>query len=458
MSGIDLAEPRLSKSGIVRSDLACLLAPQPVVADELAARVAQAQALAELSEIAAHAEDPEGLVRVAVHVLARGLDVALIALLEPDGSGALRARASTCRELVDARFEDAGSLPCVALDSGAPATEDVLSPARDRRLTSAGLASGVCVPLLGGPSALGVLCAAAAAPRAFDASEIQFLQIAANVLGGYLARHAAVREMGSMQARLALADRIFASATVAAGLAHEINNPLAVVTSNLAWIEEALESVGPESPVATEVRRELGEAIDDARRSADRMRDLVRDLRALNRVDETDLAAVALAPLVRACARIVSSEIVGRAKLALDLDDSLYVHGNEARLGQVFLNLLVNAAHAIAPGSPDSNEVRVTLRRQGAAVVADVRDTGRGIAANQLHRVFEPFYTTGATEGMARGRGLGLAICHQIVTSMGGGIEVESAPGKGSTFRVLLQVAPGGDTAPDICRRGSAER
>jgi signal transduction histidine kinase len=172
------------------------------------------------------------------------------------------------------------------------------------------------------------------------------------------------------------------------------------------------------------------------------MRDLIRDLRALNRVDESDLSAVPVGPLIRACARIVSAEIAGRARLVLDVDGSPSVHGNEARLGQVFLNLLVNAAHAIAPGDSDANEIRVTARAHGEAVAVEVRDSGRGIARDELDRLFEPFFTTSPACGAPRGRGLGLAICHQIVTSIGGSIDVESTLGEGSTFRVLLRIAP----------------
>jgi signal transduction histidine kinase len=426
-----------------RGDLALVFAPELVVADELAARVSQAQALAELGEIVAHAEHPEGLVRVAVHVVARGLGAAIVAIVQPDDDGALHVRSSTSRSLVETRLRDRGSLAAVALDTGAPAAQDALSPLTDPELTSGGAASAVCVPLSGGTRAVGVLCACSAVRRAFDASEIQFLQIAANVLGACLARHAAIREIQAMQARLALADRLLASATVAAGLAHEINNPLAVVTSNVAWVEEVLGDLPQGAALGTELRRELCEALYDARRSADRMRDLIRDLRALNRVDESDLAGVPLGPLVRACASIVSAEVAGRAKLVLDLDGAPPVHGNEARLGQVFLNLLVNAAHAIPRGRPDSNEVSVVARREDGMVCIEVRDTGRGIAADQLERLFEPFVASVAPCGTAaRGRGLGLAICHQIVTSIGGAIEVESAVGKGSTFRIRLRMAP----------------
>ena len=452
-SGVDRVLRSSPGNALLRGELTVLLAPEPVVADELAARVTQAQALAELGEIAAHAQEPDGLVRVAVHLVARGLDAALVAILEPDATGVLRVRAATDRELVDARLDDPESLAVEALESGSPVTAHALSPIADPQLTTRGLASGVCVPLSGGSHALGVLCACSRSRRSFDAAEIQFLQVAGNVLAGCLARHAALREMQAMQARLALADRLFASATVAAGLAHEINNPLAVVTSNLSWIEEAFAELPPGAALPAELRTSISEALGDGRRAAERMRDLVRDLRALNRIDETDLSAVPIGALVRACARIVSAEIAGRARLVLDLDEALSVHGNEARLGQVFLNLLVNAAQAIPPGQAEANEVRVSARRHGSAVCIEVRDTGHGIAADRLGRLFEPFFTaTAPGSSRGRGRGLGLAICHQIVSSIGGAIEVESTPGQGSTFRVLLRVAPPGAPAGNLAR------
>jgi CheY-like chemotaxis protein len=114
------------------------------------------------------------------------------------------------------------------------------------------------------------------------------------------------------------------------------------------------------------------------------------------------------------------------------------VEANEGRLGQVFLNLLVNAAQAIPEGGVDQHEIRVVTRPHPEGVMIEVRDTGSGIAPDVLKRLFEPFFTT---KPMGVGTGLGLPICQDIVTSFNGRIEVESKVGKGSTFRVILRAA-----------------
>jgi CheY-like chemotaxis protein len=115
------------------------------------------------------------------------------------------------------------------------------------------------------------------------------------------------------------------------------------------------------------------------------------------------------------------------------------VLGNESRLGQVFLNLVLNAAQAIPEGAPEKHQVTLTLRPQEDAwVVVEVTDTGCGIPTGNLPHLFEPFFTT---KPVGMGTGLGLSVCHGIVTGLGGRLEVESQPGRGSTFRVLLPVA-----------------
>jgi two-component system NtrC family sensor kinase len=113
------------------------------------------------------------------------------------------------------------------------------------------------------------------------------------------------------------------------------------------------------------------------------------------------------------------------------------VRGSEARLGQVFLNLLINAAQAIPEGTPDKNRVEVRLRHEDGVVVAEIQDTGTGIPPEIRGRIFEPFFST---KPRGVGTGLGLSICHDIITRLGGDISVESTVGQGTCFRVLLPV------------------
>jgi CheY-like chemotaxis protein len=123
---------------------------------------------------------------------------------------------------------------------------------------------------------------------------------------------------------------------------------------------------------------------------------------------------------------------------------------NEARLGEVFVNLIVNAAQAIPEGHADRNEIRLATRvTERGCVAIEVRDTGVGIPAEIRARIFEPFFTT---KPVGVGTGLGLSICHRIITELGGDITVASVPGEGSTFRVTLPIAPADRAEPGVAR------
>jgi CheY-like chemotaxis protein/anti-sigma regulatory factor (Ser/Thr protein kinase) len=132
------------------------------------------------------------------------------------------------------------------------------------------------------------------------------------------------------------------------------------------------------------------------------------------------------------------NEIRHRARLIKEYGAVPPVEANEARLGQVFLNLLVNAAQALPEGNADRSEIRIRTRLDGAWVIIEVSDTGAGIPPENINRIFDAFFTTKA---VGAGTGLGLAICQRIVTDMGGTLTVESKVGSGTTFRVALPVA-----------------
>jgi CheY-like chemotaxis protein len=134
---------------------------------------------------------------------------------------------------------------------------------------------------------------------------------------------------------------------------------------------------------------------------------------------------------------MAGAEIRHRARLVRDFGETPLIEANEGRLGEVFLNLLVNAAQALPDGAAQDHEIRVVTRGAGDKVKVEIHDTGSGIAPEDLSHLFEPFFTT---KPPGVGTGLGLSICHGIVTRMGGTIEVASQPGRGSSFTVTLPI------------------
>jgi PAS domain S-box-containing protein len=237
-----------------------------------------------------------------------------------------------------------------------------------------------------------------------------------------------------MEARLLRADRMASLGTLAAGIAHEINNPLAYTMSNLELLEV---QVLPRLGLSARQEEDLHKLLSDAQLGASRVRDIVRQLKMFSRTDEEARPVpVDVHRVLETSISMASNEIRHRARLVRDYAEPLMVEANEGRLGQVFLNLLVNAAQATPEGNVERNEIRVVTRPHADGAMIEVRDTGSGIPAEVLERLFEPFYTT---KPMGVGTGLGLPICQDIVTSFGGRIEVESEVGKGSTFRVVLR-------------------
>ncbi len=247
-----------------------------------------------------------------------------------------------------------------------------------------------------------------------------------------------VTERKQLQARLLLSDRMASLGTLAAGVAHEINNPLSFVLGNLVYVDEELSKLGAGD--LSRVRR-LETAMRDAREGAERIRGIVRDLATFSRGQDAEaVAPVDVNRVLEFSMKMAENHVRARARLVRRLGDVPPVPAAESRLGQVFLNLLVNAAQAVPEGDASRHEVRVTTSFDpGAArVVVEVADTGAGIGAEDLPRIFDPFFTT---KPVGSGTGLGLSICHSIVTSMGGDISVASQPGQGTTVRVALPAA-----------------
>jgi two-component system NtrC family sensor kinase len=258
-----------------------------------------------------------------------------------------------------------------------------------------------------------------------------------------------ITERRGFEARLAVADRLAAMGTLTSGIAHEINNPLAYILANIAYADSELAE--PESLTDLARVAEIRHAILEARDGAHRVRDIVSEMRTLAR-GEAPNGPISARRVLDSAVAAVASEIRSRARLVLAVADLPPVNGDEARLGQVFINLLLNAADAIVAGAPSENEIAITTSEddQGSLIV-EVRDTGVGIPLELHQRIFDPFFTT---KPVGRGRGLGLVICHHIITDLGGTISVESAPDRGSVFRVTLPAASAGaQQSFDLARR-----
>jgi two-component system cell cycle sensor histidine kinase/response regulator CckA len=261
-------------------------------------------------------------------------------------------------------------------------------------------------------------------------------------LGAVMVFRDVTEQKNQMQKRLEFADRLASLGTMAAGTAHELNNPLTVVVGNAALAAEDLERHQAElkagiSPQAAEQRlKAMADALRDLRSAAGRMGRIISDLQTFARPVPEAPGLVDLAQCVEWAVRTTAHQFRHRARLVRCLGNVPLVKADEMRLGQVIINLLVNAAQSIPTGNADRNEVTVTTGTdlQGRAF-ADVRDTGAGISPDVLPRIFDPFFTTKET---GAGTGLGLSICHGIVRSLGGEITVDSQVGKGSTFRVTL--------------------
>lgn len=240
-----------------------------------------------------------------------------------------------------------------------------------------------------------------------------------------------VTDRRRLEARLVHADRLAALGTLAAGVAHEINNPLTYVLLNLQLLDRTL--VAPADETTSDRMRER---IAEAREGAERVGAIVRELRAFSRAEDERRGPADLRVVLEAAVKMASRDIRPRARLVKEWNEVPVVDANEARLTQVFLNLLINAAHAIPDGEPDENEIRVRASTDAAGrAVVEVSDTGSGMPREIVSRIFDPFFTT---KPLGEGTGLGLSVCHGIVTSLGGDITVESQLGAGTTFRVRL--------------------
>jgi PAS domain S-box-containing protein len=256
-----------------------------------------------------------------------------------------------------------------------------------------------------------------------------------------------------LQAQLMQMERVVAIGSLAAGIGHEINNPLAYVQSN---IDYCTERWGELLDVLERFRKEHGKAyldgqmqrefhqfasaLAEAGEGIDRVSSIVADLREFTNMRNARLGPVELRRSIDSAINLARNELRQKAQLEIQLDSLPLVLGNEIKINQVFLNLILNAVQAIPPGSPLKYKIDVTatyLEKEGMVEVC-VQDNGPGIPAAILEKVFDPFFTTRAR---GAGSGLGLTVAQNIMHVHGGQISVESTPGEGTTVKLLFRVA-----------------
>jgi len=266
-----------------------------------------------------------------------------------------------------------------------------------------------------------------------------------------------ITEKKQLQASLAQSDRLASMGMLAAGVAHEINNPLAYILYNLDTLAKDLPQLADSlkrcySKLGAKLGSEgvqelvggsfnpamLDDMIDrtkDAIGGTERIKAIARGLGTFSRVERDEIGEVDLQYAIECAVNMAYNEIKYRARLVKDYGDVPTILASDGRISQVFLNLLVNAAHAIDEGNVEGNEIRVRTWAEEGNVLAEVSDTGEGIPPENLDRVFDAFFST---KGPGVGSGLGLSICHSIVTSYGGRIDVKSEVGRGTRFTIRL--------------------
>lgn len=245
-----------------------------------------------------------------------------------------------------------------------------------------------------------------------------------------------ITELKQVTARAHEQERLAMVGTLAAGVGHEINNPLAFVMGNLEFAEEEIAALAGPSP--SHRMKELSEVLGEAREGANRIRLIVKGLRALAREDVA-LYGVDVRAVVESALSMCAHELRNRTAIRVEISDVPLALADESRLVQVLVNLIMNAAQAFDSADPERNQVTVTASCQidGRIQIA-VSDNGPGIPAELQRRIFDPFFST---KPASHGTGLGLSVSRNIMETLGGDLVHKSEPGGGAEFRVLVPAA-----------------
>jgi PAS domain S-box-containing protein len=278
----------------------------------------------------------------------------------------------------------------------------------------------------------------------------------------------ALLQLHAQRDAIVQSEKLASIGQLAAGVAHEINNPIGFVTSNLATISEYLEFMRTlitlyrrlrelppgdgaradlELQLATVLEEEdldyvlgdLDSVLAESVEGASRVTEIVQNLKSFARHDSQQKKPIDLNDCVESMIRLVWNELKYSCTIRKELAPLPPVLCHGGQISQVVMNILVNAAHAIGE---DGGTITIRTWVSGEEAVISIADTGRGMTSEVMARIFEPFFTT---KDVGKGTGLGLSISHGIITDHGGRIEVESTPGAGSTFRIVLPLPAGVD-------------
>jgi signal transduction histidine kinase/CheY-like chemotaxis protein len=337
-----------------------------------------------------------------------------------------------------------------------------------------GIAVTLQVPLVFRGEEQGILILASREPFAYLEDEIPRAEEATALLAAHLGLSRGVRRLEASEARyrelygelsatyrrLLRAEKLASAGQLAAGVAHEINNPAAVVMSNLSHLERSTSELrrligmyraaigaadrSAASRLAAEeaaadlpaIEAELDEVLSESRRSMRRIRDIVKTLMRFAGGQGIE-KPVDLQGVVERAITMTQNEIRHRARLTRDFQPVPQIVADEGALEQVFTSILLNAAQSIPEGAADAHEIAVRVALDGRRLVVEIRDDGCGIPADVLPRIFDPFFTT---KPVGQATGLGLTLAHDLVKNHDGEIELESEVGRGTTVRVFLPI------------------
>jgi len=261
-----------------------------------------------------------------------------------------------------------------------------------------------------------------------------------------------VTALRKFQTNAIQSDRVIALGTLAASVAHEINNPLTYILGHLDLLGESLNQLDwVTQGLADPARRDfrdladvMRESLEPVRAGTERIASITRELRTFSG-PFVETALVDVQAAVASVLKLIGKELESRAEVDVDLRKTSPVRGDPARLVQVILNLVVNAMQALPADRARTNRVWVSAADEDDAVVIEVADNGPGVRPEERERIFEPFRTT---KEVGDGSGLGLFVCRSIVNAWSGTVTVDERPGGGARFRVVLPIARDSDVPP----------